>query len=31
MVISTGLLFTCVLLVMCYAIWKGLVAERRAA
>ncbi len=30
MVISTGLPFTVVLLVMCWAIWKGLVAERRA-
>ncbi|TYB81419.1 BCCT family transporter [Maritimibacter fusiformis] len=30
MVISTGLPFTLVLLVMCYAIWKGLRAERRA-
>ncbi|SDJ20660.1 BCCT family transporter [Lutimaribacter saemankumensis] len=30
MVISTGLPFTLVLLVMCWAIWKGLVAERRA-
>jgi BCCT family betaine/carnitine transporter len=28
MVISTGLLFTCVLLVMCFAIWKGLTSER---
>ncbi len=27
MVISTGLLFTMVLLVMCFAIWKGLQAE----
>ncbi|TRD22666.1 BCCT family transporter [Palleronia caenipelagi] len=31
MVISTGLLFTCVLLVMCYAIFKGLQDERRNA
>ncbi|MAU45235.1 MAG: BCCT transporter [Yangia sp.] len=30
MVISTGLPFTCVLLVMCFAIWRGLQAERRA-
>ncbi|MEY8879800.1 BCCT family transporter [Donghicola sp. XS_ASV15] len=30
MVISTGLPFTVVLLVMCWAIWKGLLAERRA-
>ncbi|MCL3882482.1 BCCT family transporter [Marivita sp. GX14005] len=30
MVISTGLPFTVVLLVMCFAIWKGLLAERRA-
>mgnify|MGYP002713040740 CR=1 FL=1 len=30
MVISTGLPFTLVLLVMCYAIWKGLRAERSA-
>jgi BCCT family betaine/carnitine transporter len=30
MVISTGLPFTIVLLVMCVAIWKGLQAERRA-
>ncbi|MFQ6552127.1 BCCT family transporter [Aestuariibius insulae] len=29
MVISTGLPFTLVLLVMCYAIFKGLVSERR--
>ncbi len=29
MVISTGLPFTIVLLVMCVAIWKGLQAERR--
>ena len=29
MVISTGLPFTLVLLVMCFAIWKGLQAERR--
>ena len=29
MVISTGLPFTVVLLVMCFAIWKGLAAERR--
>ncbi|WP_418591924.1 BCCT family transporter [Ponticoccus sp. (in: a-proteobacteria)] len=28
MVISTGLPFTVVLLLMCYAIWKGLLAER---
>ncbi|WP_238365416.1 BCCT family transporter [Mesobacterium pallidum] len=30
MVISTGLPFTLVLLVMCWAIWKGLKAERQA-
>ncbi|MBV2361180.1 BCCT family transporter [Thalassococcus sp. CAU 1522] len=30
MVISTGLPFTVVLLLMCYAIWKGLMSERRA-
>ncbi len=30
MVISTGLPFTVVLLIMCYAIWKGLQSERRA-
>jgi len=30
MVISTGLLFTMVLLVMCFAIMKGLMAERRS-
>ncbi len=30
MVISTGLPFTLVLLVMCWAIFKGLLAERRA-
>ncbi|WP_299785379.1 BCCT family transporter [uncultured Marivita sp.] len=30
MVISTGLPFTVVLLIMCWAIWKGLQAERRA-
>ena len=30
MVISTGLLFTVVLLVMCYCIWRGLQSERRA-
>jgi BCCT family betaine/carnitine transporter len=30
MVISTGLPFTVVLLLMCWAIWKGLAAERRA-
>lgn len=30
MVISTGLPFTLVLLLMCYAIWKGLVAERQS-
>ncbi|MBE9638102.1 BCCT family transporter [Salipiger mangrovisoli] len=30
MVISTGLPFTLVLLVMCLAIWRGLQAERRA-
>ncbi|WP_172330373.1 BCCT family transporter [Mangrovicoccus sp. HB161399] len=30
MVISTGLPFTVVLLVMCVAIWKGLASERRA-
>ena len=29
MVISTGLPFTFVLLLMCWAIWKGLLAERR--
>ncbi|EIE52252.1 BCCT transporter [Salipiger aestuarii] len=29
MVISTGLPFTLVLLVMCFAIWRGLMAERR--
>ena len=29
MVISTGLPFTVVLLVMCWAIWKGLLAERK--
>ncbi len=29
MVISTGLPFTIVLLLMCYAIWRGLVAERK--
>ena len=29
MVISTGLLFTCVLLIMCFAIWKGLHSEPR--
>ena len=29
MVISTGLPFTVVLLLMCYATWRGLVAERR--
>jgi len=29
MVISTGLPFTVVLLVMCWAIWRGLLAERR--
>lgn len=28
MVISTGLLFTVVLLIMCYAIWRGLMSER---
>jgi BCCT family betaine/carnitine transporter len=28
-VISTGLPFTLVLLVMCYAIWKGLASEKR--
>ena len=27
--ITTGLPFTVVLLVMCFAIWKGLQAERR--
>ncbi|WP_298491439.1 BCCT family transporter [uncultured Maritimibacter sp.] len=31
MVISTGLPFTIVLLIMCYAIWKGLASERRSA
>ncbi|MDU8913200.1 BCCT family transporter [Aestuariicoccus sp. MJ-SS9] len=30
MVISTGLPFTIILLLMCWAIWKGLVAERNA-
>ncbi len=30
MVISTGLPFTVVLLVMCYAIWRGLVSERKS-
>ncbi len=30
MVISTGLPFTLVLLLMCYAIWQGLSSERRA-
>ncbi|WP_138465382.1 BCCT family transporter [Poseidonocella sp. HB161398] len=30
MVISTGLPFTVVLLVMCVAIWKGLASERKA-
>jgi len=30
MVISTGLPFTLVLLVMCVAIWRGLMSERRA-
>ncbi|MBN9886622.1 BCCT family transporter [Salipiger abyssi] len=30
MVISTGLPFTVVLLIMCFAIWRGLLAERRA-
>ena len=30
MVISTGLPFTVVLLIMCWAIWRGLQAERRA-
>ncbi|WP_373353587.1 BCCT family transporter [Pseudoroseicyclus sp. CXY001] len=30
MVISTGLPFTIVLLVMCVAIWRGLMAERRS-
>ena len=29
MVISTGLPFTIVLLLMCYAIWRGLIAERK--
>ncbi|MCA0960888.1 BCCT family transporter [Salipiger bermudensis] len=29
MVISTGLPFTIVLLVMCWAIWRGLMSERR--
>ncbi|MBY6005935.1 BCCT family transporter [Salipiger bermudensis] len=29
MVISTGLPFTIVLLIMCWAIWRGLMAERR--
>lgn len=31
MVISTGLPFTLVLLLMCWAIWKGLAEERRLA
>ena len=30
MVISTGLPFTVILLLMCFAIWKGLVSARRA-
>ena len=30
MVISTGLPFTVVLLLMCWAIWRGLVAERQS-
>ncbi|WP_121064963.1 BCCT family transporter [Chachezhania antarctica] len=30
MVISTGLVFTIVLLVMCFSIWKGLVSERHS-
>jgi betaine/carnitine transporter, BCCT family len=30
MVISTGLPFTIVLLLMCWAIWRGLLAEARA-
>ena len=30
MVISTGLPFTVVLLLMCWAIWRGLLAERRS-
>ncbi|MBV7409674.1 BCCT family transporter [Maritimibacter sp. DP1N21-5] len=30
MVISTGLPFTVVLLIMCYAIWRGLASERRS-
>jgi BCCT family betaine/carnitine transporter len=30
MVISTGLPFTVVLLVMCYAILRGLMSERKA-
>jgi BCCT family betaine/carnitine transporter len=30
MVISTGLPFTIILLLMCWAIWKGLVAERQS-
>ncbi|MDE4140187.1 MULTISPECIES: BCCT family transporter [Rhodobacterales] len=30
MVISTGLPFTVVLLLMCWAIWRGLIAETRA-
>ncbi|MCW8843890.1 MAG: BCCT family transporter [Rhodobacteraceae bacterium] len=29
MVISTGLPFTVILLLMCYSIWRGLVAERK--
>ncbi len=29
MVISTGLPFTVVLIIMCFAIWRGLMAERR--
>ncbi|MGR3364502.1 MAG: BCCT family transporter [Maritimibacter harenae] len=30
MVISTGLPFTVVLLIMCFSIWRGLVAERQS-
>ena len=29
MVISTGLPFTVILLLMCYAVWRGLMSERR--
>ena len=31
MVISTGLPFTVILLLMCFAIWKGLASEKRAS